>query len=221
MDSARADQGLAALLLAVDPAGLGGAVLRGPPGPGRDAWLARLRTALPADVPWRRLPPGIPDSRLLGGLDLAATLASGRRVAERGVLAAADGGVVVAAMAERMERSLAAKLCAALDDGTVSVQRDGFGQTHLARFALLALDEGAAAEEAAPAALADRLAFHLDPDFAPEGAMPDAAAARARLAGVAVPPALAEALCGAALAFGIASLRAPLLALRAARAAAA
>ena len=39
--------------------------------------------------------------RLIGGVDLAATLSSGRLVAERGVLAAADGGIVVLPMAER------------------------------------------------------------------------------------------------------------------------
>ncbi|MGK7868437.1 magnesium chelatase subunit D [Falsiroseomonas sp. E2-1-a20] len=214
------DPALAALLLAVDPAGLGGAVLRAAPGPARDRWLALLRAALPQDAPWRRLPLGIPDSRLLGGLDLAATLAAGRPVAERGVLAGADGGIVVAAMAERLETGTAAKLCAVLDSGVVAVQRDGLSLSLPARFALVALDEGIA-EEAPPAALAERLAFRLDLDEAPLDPAPDCAAARARLPDVTVPETLLPALCGAALAFGIASLRAPLMALRAARAAAA
>ena len=39
--------------------------------------------------------------RLLGGLDLAATLHAGRPVAERGMLAEANGGIVLLAMAER------------------------------------------------------------------------------------------------------------------------
>jgi magnesium chelatase subunit I len=43
-----ADQRAAALLLAVDPVGLGGVVLRAGPGPERDAWLALLRAAVPA-----------------------------------------------------------------------------------------------------------------------------------------------------------------------------
>ena len=79
----------AALLCAVDPAGLGGVALRGPHGPARDAWLAGFR-ALLGDTPWRRIPPDLPDNRLLGGLDLAATLALGRPVAEGGVLAGVD-----------------------------------------------------------------------------------------------------------------------------------
>jgi magnesium chelatase subunit D len=214
------DPALAALLLAVDPAGLGGAVLRAAPGPARDRWLALLRSGLPGDVPWRRLPLGIPDSRLLGGLDLAATLASGRPVAERGVLAGADGGILVAAMAERLDAGTAAKLCAALDSGEVAVQRDGLSLRLPARFALVALDEGIA-EETPPAALAERLAFRLELDEAPLDPPSDCAAARVRLPDVTVPEALLPALCGTAMAFGIASLRAPLMALRAARAAAA
>jgi magnesium chelatase subunit D len=83
------DAAQAALLLAVDPAGLGGALLRAAPGAAREAWLGMLRAGLPAGTPWRRLPLGVPDSRLLGGLDLTATLAAGRPVAERGVLAEA------------------------------------------------------------------------------------------------------------------------------------
>jgi magnesium chelatase subunit D len=160
------DPALAALLLAVDPAGLGGAVLRAAPGPARDRWLALLRQVMPEAAPWRRLPLGIPDSRLLGGLDLAATLAAGRPVAERGVLAGADGGIVVAAMAERLETGTAAKLCAVLDSGIVAVQRDGLSLSLPARFGLVALDEGIA-EEAPPAALLERLAFRLEPDDVP------------------------------------------------------
>lgn len=69
-----ADARLAARLLAADPQGLGGAVLRASPGPVRERWLEILRAALPPGTPWRRLPPGIGDDGLLGGLDLAATL---------------------------------------------------------------------------------------------------------------------------------------------------
>jgi hypothetical protein len=51
------DAARAVALLAVDPFGLGGAVLRGPPGPARDGWLTALRANLPPGTPWRRLPP--------------------------------------------------------------------------------------------------------------------------------------------------------------------
>ncbi|PWS39031.1 magnesium chelatase ATPase subunit D [Falsiroseomonas bella] len=214
----------AALLLAVDPVGLGGAVLRGPPGAARDAWLATMRAALPLGTPWRRLPLGVPDSRLLGGLDLSATLAAGRPIAERGVLAEADGGIVLAAMAERMETATAARICAVMDAGAVVMQRDGLSDRLPARFGLVALDEGIAPEEVVPAALRARLAFHIAlPESAPASAGSDRATqdARALLPHVTLDDDVAEALCAAAAALGIDDPRAPLFALRAARAAAA
>jgi magnesium chelatase subunit D len=228
--TAAADIAQAALLLAVDPAGLGGAMLRGAPGTARESWLAALRAALPPAAPWRRLPLGVPDSRLLGGLDLAATLAAGRPVAERGVLADADGGIVVAAMAERMETATAARICAVMDAGAVAVQRDGLSGRLPARFALVALDEGIAPEEVVPAALCARLAFHIAlpvspamPPTPPRGAGSGGVARDARmlLPHITLDDDVVEALCTAAAALGIEDPRAALFALRAARAAAA
>ncbi|MBL6455679.1 magnesium chelatase subunit D [Belnapia sp. T6] len=223
-----ADAARAAALLAIDPAGLGGAALRAPPGPVREAWLALLRSLLPPAMPWRRLPLGIADSRLLGGLDLAATLRAGRPVAERGILAEADGGVLLLAMAERLEPGTAARLAAALDTGEVAAERDGLALRAPARLALVALDEGIAPEEAPPAALLDRLALRLDLSAIPPAATSaptptggQVIAARALLPRIAAGPDVLEALCATAAALGIDSLRPPLLALRLARAAAA
>jgi magnesium chelatase subunit D len=216
-----ADQRAAALLLAIDPVGLGGVVLRAAPGPERDGWLALLRASLPAGNPWRRMPASVPDSRLLGGLDLAATLAAGRPVAERGVLAEADGGVLLLAMAERAAPGLAARIAAVIDAREVALERDGLAARLPARFGLVALDEGIE-DEGVAEPLRDRLAFHIAP--LPPGApaaTPDIGAARARMGDVTVPDDVTEALCGAAVALGIASLRAPMLAQRAAIAAAA
>ena len=222
------DAVLAAALFAVDPAGVGGISVRSHAGPVRDLWLAGLRDALPDGAPWCRLPVHTSDGRLLGGLDLAATLRAGRPVAERGLLAAADGGVLVAAMAERMSSSTAARLVAALDSGEVLLERDGLGMRIPTRFGVIALDEGVAADEAPPPSLLDRLAFHLDLtsvairdgalEFIDEAAV---AEARGRLAGVVLRDDALESLCAAALALGIDSARAVLQALRVARAAAA
>lgn len=203
-----ADAAMAACLLAVDPAGLGGAVLRCRPGVERDRWLALLRTLLPEATPIRRLPPGIGDDALLGGLDLSATLARGLPVQRPGLLEATAHGVLVMPMAERLSRATAARLNAG---------QEAHG------YAMVALDEGIE-DEAPPPALLDRLAFL--PDLgAPPAEAPfhggQVAAARARLARVVSDDALIEAILGTAMAVGIASLRAPALALRAARAAAA
>jgi magnesium chelatase subunit D len=222
------DAALAGALFAIDPAGLGGVSLRGGAGPVRDRWLALLRGALTAEAPWRRVPHNIGDDGLLGGLDLPATLRAGRPIAQRGVLTAADGGVVLLAMAERVSAMTVARLAASLDEGVVALERDGLALRLPARFGVVALDEGLAEDERPPAALLDRLAFHVDlglvdprmgDTLSVDGAA--IAAARARLAAIRVEPEIVDAVCATAMALGIASLRAPILALRAATAIAA
>ncbi len=223
------DATLAAACLALDPIGLGGAVLRSPAGPVRDRWLVLLRELLPAGAPMRRLPVHAADGRLLGGLDLAATLGAGRPVAERGLLAEADGGLVVAAMAERMPAATAARLAAVLDTGEVVLERDGLALRHTARIGVVALDEGEPAEEATPAVLSERLAFGVDltalriaATEAPVAVdATTVAAARGRLASVDVPEDVVAGLAAAADVLGVASIRPVLFAVRATRAIAA
>jgi magnesium chelatase subunit D len=221
------DAALAAALLAVDPTGLGGVALRALPGPVRDRWLGLLRELLPGCAPVRRAPLHVDAGRLLGGLDLATTLRAGRAVVHRGLLAEADGGVLLLAMAERQEPSIAAQITAVLDTGEVRLERDGLGRVLPTRFAVVALDEGLG-DERPPAALRDRLACHVDlgrigvRDALAPSHGPDAVeAARARLPAIEADQACSAVLCAAGLRLGIASLRAPLLALRVARAAAA
>jgi magnesium chelatase subunit D len=217
---------LAAALLAVDPAGLGGAAVRAASHAALDRWARALTGVVPEGTPVRRVPPGTSDDRLAGGLDLAATLAAGRPVAERGILAAADGGMVIVPSAERVEGAVAGRLIAALDDGACAVERDGLSLRVAARIAVILLDESGDDDAGPPAALLDRLAIHVE--LPPSGLfnldMPSAdeiAAARARLRSVRTDAEAVRAVCVAAAAFGIGSLRAPLFALRAARALAA
>jgi magnesium chelatase subunit D len=176
--------------------------------------------------PWRRMPPGITEGRLIGGLDLAATLVAGRPVAERGLLAEADGGVLVVPMAERLGASTAAQIGAALDSGEVIVERDGIARRAPARFACVLLDEGID-DERAPTALADRLAFKLDlaailpRAIGEEDRLTLTEPTISRVAGeILVPDDVVSALCAAGLAFGVPSLRIATLALRAAKASA-
>jgi magnesium chelatase subunit D len=131
------------------------------------------------------------------------------------------------AMAERMTAAAAARFGNVLDTQSVCLQRDGLDSVYTARLALVALDEGASDDEHMPASLADRLAFRLlmgeqaDQEEGPQWTAEEVLAARARLAQVHLPPDEASALCAAALALGIDSLRASVFAARAARAAAA
>ncbi len=214
-DAGWPDAVLAMSLFAIDPAGTG-VCLRGPPGAVRTAWLAQLRAVLPADVPMRKMPAVIGDDALLGGLDVAASLSEGRRVMLPGLLTQTEGGILVAAMAERLPSGTAAILAAALDDS---------GTPHPG---LLALDEGLE-DEGLPAALLDRLAFPIDltgishRDLA-ETELPDpaqVAAARDAIGLVRLDDEVVQALCGTAAALGAGFVRAPLLALRVARCAAA
>ncbi len=220
---------VAAALLAVDPASLGGVSLRGMPGPARDAWLSQFRAWLPETIPWRRIPSHVTDNRLLGGLDLAATLAANRPVAERGILADADGGVVVLTMAERVSASVAARLTAVIDSGEVVVARDGIQLRHNTKFGVVMLDEGLEDSERAPAALQDRLAFQIDlsrmtiRDIKAETLI-DAEqiiAARAILPSVLASEEQLKVLCVTAQVLGITSIRASMAALRVARVSAA
>lgn len=219
--AAWADALQALALFAADPAALGGIALRAGAGPVRDSFLRRMRQSLPHGTPVRHLPLHIGDDRLLGGLDLPATLRAGKPVAQPGLLTEADGGVVVLAMAERVDAALAVRLRAALDDGVILLQRDGLSRVEPSRFGIVALDEGCEPEEHPPDALLDRLAFHLD---LTRVSLRDMAEPPDRLAtdtATIKPDHAIETLCHVAATLGIPSLRAPMLALRAARAAAA
>lgn len=133
-------------LLAAHPAGIGGVVVRARPGPVRDRWAEMLGRV--ARV--RRLPASADAEALDGGLDLTATLAAGRPVARRGLLAEAAGGVLLVPMAERLAPALAARLASAIDDNGPLIVL--FDESH---------GDDDAADRVSPA-LEDRLAIHLD-----------------------------------------------------------
>jgi magnesium chelatase subunit D len=191
-------------VLAVDPAGVKGLWLRARSGPVRDVVTQALPVA-------RRIHPVIDDVALFGGVDLAATLAAGQLRRSLGILSGAEP--LVLTMAERCPPALAARLSRWLDESGPC---------------LVALDEGAEAEEVLAPALADRLGLFLDLGelaYSDIGALvlpaEQIAAARRRLAGVVLPAGALESLTTVAAAMGIASLRAPLLAIAVARALAA
>lgn len=185
-DPAR-DAGLALSLFLSAPDLFGGMSLRGA-GPARDALVEKLKSASTV----RRMPAHVDDERLLGGVDLAASLAAGERVRARGLLEEAAGGVLVVPMAERIDATVAGRLAQALD-----------GE---ATFGLVLLDDGLD-DEAPPSALLERVAFHCDLTGA--AALPDAEV-RAVAAGEVAP--LGEealhALAATATALGVDSVRA-------------
>jgi magnesium chelatase subunit D len=223
------DVALVAAMLAVDGAGLGGVVLDHPAHDLSRRFVDGLRLLLPAGAPMRRVPIGVSADRLIGGVDLAATLGAGRLISERGVFAAADGGIVVLPMAERASVSVRTTLCEVLESGAIRVARDGVAEQHDARVIAVLLDESVE-DEALHPALVDRVAFRMSLDPAAVSAFArslDESAhavgqavreARRRLASVTLDDTWLKALCSTADLFGVASVRATLFALRAARA---
>ena len=196
---------LALRLLAMDPATVGGAVIRMRAGPAREAVMAQLSA-----LPLRRIHPTISDDQLFGGLDLSATLKTGQITETKSFFQSSC--LILLTMAERCGPELAAKLAQQLD--------------HDAGHAVIALDEGVEADEAIPKAIADQLAFHI----APEGRMPDGwpehrknpiksnVPAGTDPFSVTTSISDIETLTSLAAVFGIDSMRAPLLALRVAKA---
>jgi magnesium chelatase subunit D len=216
------DAVLAAAALATDPLGLRGVVVRARAGSLRDAWLDVLKGFLGRDVALRRMPVHATPDRILGGLDLTATLNAGRPVAERGLLAQADGGIILVGSAERLTASTAALLASALDRREVVLERDGLTQCHPARFALVIMDEGASEDEAPAVNLTDRLAIGLSIDDLRAGrdvpfTRGDVQAAQTLLVDVAIGDDLIEALDATAAQFGVRTLNASFLATRVAR----
>ena len=218
------DAVLAAALFAIAPHELGGIRLHSMPGPVRDEWLALLSDMLPANVQVRRLPLNVTPGRLLGGLDLAATLEAGRPVAERGLLGELDGHVALCAMAERMQTETAAHLAQALDRGEVHVARDGLSEICPAKFGVVALDEGLDADEQPPTALLDRLAFMIDLDGIPVSEVGVSAPTREEIRDlrevmhrVTIDDEMMKVLAEVSLGLGVMSLRPMLLAVTAAR----
>ncbi len=211
---------LMARLIAVDPSGLGGLLLRGRAGPVRDQICAWVQGLLPAATVVRRIPVHVSDDRLLGGIALASTLRSGRIVWEQGLLPTCHGGLAVLPMAERLESRVVSQLCAVLDRGVLTLAREGVTAEVPCRLGLLVLDEGIG-DEQVHVALRDRLALQVDLDALDARSIPAAPTqqeplddVRARLQSVTVGADAVTAMCSAAEALGIPSMRAALLAVR-------
>lgn len=224
VDAARARSAAALCVMAVAGHHIGGIVLRDSSA-GAQQWVAALKSRLPSGARMVRLPSSATDDRIFGGLDLAATIATGVPVAERGVVADADGGIVVIPLIERMPVATQARIGAVLDTGVVQVLRDGVRAEFDATFALIAIDESDEDVWGVAAPLRDRLALLLDGDVRVDDAMlPDAATiavARALLPLVYASDDVMIGIGTLCVAFGISSERAARQALWTARAIAA
>lgn len=192
------DAVLAARLFLLAPRSFKGLVLRGG-SPARAALVA----ALSEQIALRRLPGHVDDERLLGGIDLAASLSAGTPVRQSGLIEEARGGALIAGMAERMDAGVAGRLAQALDDGGA---------------ALVLLDDAAEPEEAPPASLTERLAFACDLSASRRWQGVELERAAGQIGGVApLDEAALRALAATADALGVEGLRALIHAAEAAR----
>ncbi len=169
----------ALLLLAVEPR-LGGVLIAAGPGTGKST-LARAFAMIAAAageqqssvsdgiahaaLPIVELPLNATIDRVVGGLDLDASLRRGERVAARGLLAAAHGGVLVIDGVNLLDAAIANLVMAAMGDGRVRVEREGISREDAAAFALVGTYDPA--EGAVRPTFADRVGLIVSPQEVP------------------------------------------------------
>ena len=126
----------ALMLLAVDPA-LGGVVIPSAVGSGKSTLARAFADILPEGTPFVELPLNVTEDRLIGGVDLEATLASGVRVVQHGVLTKAHGGVLYVDSLSLLDSSAVSHIMDAMSRGEVLVEREGLSEVHPAKFMLV------------------------------------------------------------------------------------
>ena len=220
-----------AQLLIMNPHGLGGVILRARSGPVRDRWLAYLNSVAQLGgmrLPLRKMPLGISDENLIGGIDLDQTLRTGKAVLRQGLLAQCDGQLLVMPMAERVEISAVAKVVGAIDNTFISIERDGQSRQIESRFGVVALDEGIEDDEHPNEKMKQRVAFLLNLDLigwrdlpeTDDDFLPDTSSlsyAREHFSDVEVSEDSLNALVGVAEQLGVVSIRALNLAMQTAK----
>ena len=129
------DEARSALLLcAVNPR-IGGVLLSGEKGTAKSTVVRGLAELLPGRV-MRTLALGTTEDRLVGGLDLEATLATGRPVLQPGLLSEVDGGVLYVDEVNLLDDHLVDLVIDACA-GTLRVEREGLTATLASRFVLV------------------------------------------------------------------------------------
>lgn len=154
----------ALLLLAVNPA-LSGAAMAATVGSGKSTLARAFAVLLPDGSPFVELPLNTTEDRLLGGLDLEATLATGRRVVEPGLLAKAHGGVLYIDGMNLLDKGVVAQLLAVMAAGVVRVEREGLSAVYPASFVMVGTYD--ASDGDMPRSLLDRMGLIVP--FAPSG----------------------------------------------------
>jgi magnesium chelatase subunit D len=206
------DSLLAAACMAVAPQAVKGIQIRATAGPLRDFWLGYYTKLVRAPV--QKIPCTVDEERLLGGIDIAASLTLGKPTKQAGLLHSSKNQTLILAMAERLQQRSAALIAQALE---------------VESFGAIAFDESANDDEAIAICLYEKLPViltlgginRIDYEAISLGGdsdandLPLAAIDIARLAyqQVTYDEADLSALCSTAIALGVDSMRAPIAAL--------
>ncbi len=126
----------ALMLLAVDPS-LGGVVVPAAVGSGKSTLARSFADILPDETPFVELPLNVTEDRLIGGVDLEATLSRGERVVQHGVLSKAHGGVLYVDSLSLLDSSAVSHIMDAMSRGAVLVEREGLSEVHPSEFMLI------------------------------------------------------------------------------------
>ncbi|MCW8796810.1 MAG: magnesium chelatase ATPase subunit D [Chlorobium sp.] len=126
----------AMMLLAVDPS-LGGVVVPAAVGSGKSTLARAFSGIVSEDTPFVELPLNVTEDRLIGGVDLEATLVQGKRVVQHGVLSKAHEGVLYVDSLSLLDSSAVSHVMDAMSRGAVLVEREGLSEVHPAKFMLI------------------------------------------------------------------------------------
>ncbi len=126
----------AMMLLAVDPS-LGGVVVPAAVGSGKSTLARAFSGIVSEDTPFVELPLNVTEDRLIGGVDLEATLVQGKRVVQHGVLSRAHQGVLYVDSLSLLDSSAVSHVMDAMSRGAVLVEREGLSEVHPAKFMLI------------------------------------------------------------------------------------
>lgn len=150
----------ALLCTLVDPT-LRGVIVSGPVGTGKSALMrsfgAFVREHVDPASPFVQVPLGVTDDRLIGGIDLDASLAAGAVRSHAGLLADAHLGYLFADDLPLLDELSIVSIVRALETETSSTEREGVSRSSRSRFVLLATTVPAEREVAL--GVADRVAF--------------------------------------------------------------
>ncbi|BCB95952.1 magnesium-chelatase subunit ChlD [Dissulfurispira thermophila] len=131
------DAKLSLILNAIDP-NCGGVIFVGERGTGKSTLARLLKNILPDDTPFVEMPLNVTEDALLGGIDIDATIRTGKRVIQKGLLSRANNGFFYIDDINLLPPHILSIILEVQNRGKVVIEREGFSIKESARFIILA-----------------------------------------------------------------------------------